>query len=962
MIGILRKTAFAILMVFLAAGLFASGGREKDKTDSGQSTAPQIIPAPPAEQPGLPLDSEIPLDPAVKIGLLPNGLTYYIRQNGKPEGRAELRLVVNAGSILEDEDQKGLAHFVEHMAFNGTENFSKNEIINYLESIGMAFGPEINAYTSFDETVYMLHVPTDNPEVFEKAFLILKDWASALTFDPEEVEKERGVVIEEWRLGRGAEARMLDKQIPVLFKDSQYAARLPIGDKAVLDSFPAQAAVRFYREWYRPELMALVAVGDFDSAEVERLISKYFEPLTNGPGRERKVYEVPFHSETLVAMASDPEAPYSVVSFYFKREPFRPKTGADYRRALKTALISLMFNDRLSERTDEADPPYAAAYAGYSPLVRTKDVFVVQALASGKGIEEACYAMAEEVFDAKGAGFSAEELERAKKRLLSTLTQAFRERNKTESAYYAGEYSRHFLMDNIIPSIEYELSMAEKLLPAISAEEVNLLIRELALERNLAVLIDLPEKAAADIPGGEVFSGLIKKARAAGPRGRAEETVRDSLLREEPRPGKVTAKKALAGINASEYTLSNGARVIFKNTDFQDDEILFFSFTWGGLSKIDDSAYVSALMASDFVIQSGGGDFSRVELERTLAGRQVSLYPYMDRTVHGFTGFSNNEDFETLLSLMWLYGREYKIDQAAYSSLLGRLSAVLENQMGNPEVIFSHTLQRRMYGNHFRAQPLTPELLKQAELKKALDSYSALFSDYGDSTFFIVGSVTEEQVLPLIEKYIASLPAAGAKGSVTDRGLRFSGAGVSEVVRAGLERKSAVTMIFGGPVKWSARDRFLLESLADLLRIRLREVLREDEGGTYGVGVYSRVSRIPVGEYLFQISFNCDPQRVEELTALVHRELEEFKKGSLGEEYLVKVREGQLRSRERDIKTNQFWISAFQDLYSNNLDPTSIQSFEDTVRSLTLEDLRTAAAVYLPSQNLLSLYLFPGAE
>jgi len=966
----LRLLSISLVILLLAVFPAYSGGtREKDGSGSGTTGATAAAAGESGQvETGAGSDfsdpeKPAPVDEQVRLGRLPNGLVYYIRENGKPAGRAELRLVVNAGSILEDDDQQGLAHFVEHMAFNGTAHFSKNSLIDYLESIGMEFGPEINAYTSFDETVYMLHVPTKNGEVFRNAFLILSDWAGGYLFDPQEVEKERGVIVEEWRQGRGADARILDKQLPVIFGGSRYAVRLPIGRKETIESFPHEALKRFYRDWYRPDLMAVVAVGDFKADDAEALIRELFSDLPSPAApRDRAIYPAGRTETPVYAIATDPEATYAVASLYFKRDPEREVTVGDYRRILLNMLVSTMMNDRLAELTERADPPYAAAYCAYVPFVRSSDAFIAQALASTGGLLPAFSSIAEEAFRAREHGFTAEELERAKKNLYSLVRQQYRERDKTESASFASQYVTHYLKGTMIPSISWELAAVEALLPGIGLAEVNALVSSYVTTENLAVLIDAPEKEGFPVPTEAELASVLSRFESGGTAAYAETDTARSLLDAAPKPGVVKKRERVEAQDATLLTLSNGIRVLLKRTENKDDQILLRSFSFGGLSRISDADYVSGLLTVDFAVQSGVGPFSRTGLDRFLAGKQVQVSPYLDVDTEGFSGYSSAEDFPLMLELIHAYATRFKIDPDAYTSLMTRYAAVLENQMAMPETKFSHRFQTLLYGGHPRMRPMTPELLREADRERALRVYQDRFSDLGDSVFVIVGSVDIETAVPLIETYLGSLLTKGRRETVTDRGIRYAGKGISESVYAGIEEKSAVILAFSGPAKWSEEEEFRLQALSQALTIRLREVLREDEGGTYGVGVGSSLEKLPAGQYLFRIVFFCSPDRVDELTGLAREELARFRGGSVDAALTGKVREIMKAAHERNLESNDYILSLLVGRFIHELPLDKADRTGDLIERLAPSDISAAARRYLDESRLIDLSLFPASR
>ena len=627
-----------------------------------------------------------PVDPLVIVGTLPNGLRYYIRENRRPEKRAELRLAVNAGSILEDDTQQGLAHFVEHMAFNGTRSFAKQELVSYLESIGMRFGAHLNAYTSFDETVYLLQVPTDSGNALEKGVQILEEWAHAVTFDPTEVDKERGVVIEEWRLGQGASERLRQQYFPVLFRDSRYATRLPIGQKAVLESFTHDQLVRYYRDWYRPDLMAIVAVGDFDAQHVERVIRERFTriPAAASP-RARTSYEVPDHAETLVAIATDREATSTSVEVDWKLPPRPTGTVAEFHNSLARSLYSRMLNARLAELAQKGNPPFIGAGSSYGNLIRTRDAYTLYASVEDGGVERGLDAVLTEAERVARHGFTATELERQKTNLARAYERAHAERDKTESSSYADEYVRAFLEEEPIPGIAWEYEQAQRLLPGITLEEVNGFARQWISDRSRVVIVSAPEKAGVPLPERAallaIFDSVARKEIAP-----YVDVVADApLLANPPVPGRVQERQPLAEIDAELLTLANGVRVYVKRTDFKDDQVLVGAYSPGGLSLVSDREFASASFASTLVTISGLGELDQIQLGKALAGRPVRVSFGVGSTSEAISATSSPRDLETLLQLVYLHFTAPRNDSVAFASYSTRLKAALANRSASPE-------------------------------------------------------------------------------------------------------------------------------------------------------------------------------------------------------------------------------------------------------------------------------------
>jgi zinc protease len=906
------------------------------------------------------LSSVVPVDPHVTIGRLENGLRYYIRRNVKPEKRAEIRLVVNAGSVLEDDDQQGLAHFVEHMAFNGTKNFPKLALTNYLESVGMRFGPDLNAYTSFDETVYMLQIPTDTLEIITKAFDILEDWAHLVSFDPDEVERERGVVIEEWRLGRGAQARMRDKQFPVLFHDSRYAERLPIGKKDILETFPRSSLVRFYHQWYRPDLMAVVVVGDVDTAMIAQLIRRHFGliPPTENE-RPRPVYPVPDHRQPLFTIATDPEATITLVAVYYKHDVPPESTLADYRRMVIEALYNGMLNERLDELTKSADPPFVFGSSQNSAFVRTKEFYTLFAAAKGDDVERALRALMTEAKRVREFGFTSTELERKKASLLRGMEQAYKEREKTESRVLAAEYIRNFLTNEPIPGIEYEFALYKRFLPGITLDEVNALARTWITEGNRVVAVSAPEKPGVHVPSSDELAAVFQNVEQATVTPYVDSVTDEPLVAQPPPPGRIVSTKEIPGIGVTEWVLSNGIHVVLKPTKLKNDEILFTAFSPGGSSLVPDSDYIAAATASSLVQESGVGRFDAIALEKKLSGKIVSVSPYIGEIEEGLSGSASPNDKETLFQLIYLTIVAPRADSTAFLSYRSRMQTFVENRSAQPEAVFADSVQAIISQHHFRRRPWSDALLHEMSLRKSYRIYQDRFSDAGDFTFVFVGTFSPDSLKPLVQTYLGGLPSTGRHEQWRDIGVNPPDSMVQRTIRKGLEPKSQVRLMFTGPFEYSTAHRYELQSMISALRILLRENLREEKGGTYGVSVRASMVQYPRQEYQISIGFGCAPDRVEELTDATLSVIDSLRRFGTTAENLTKVRETQRRERETQLQENAFWLNALEQYYSNHEDPGQINRFFALVDGLTRKTIQQAAQKYFTMHRYVRIVLSP---
>jgi zinc protease len=921
---------------------------------------PWIVAAPHAVQAQFDLESPLPFDPKTRLGTLPNGIRYYIRENAEPRERAELRLAVNVGSVLEAEDQRGLAHFVEHMAFNGTQNFASQELVDYLEGIGMRFGADINAYTNFDETMYRLTVPTDDEEVLSRAFLVLADWARGSTFVGEEIEKERGVVVEEWRGGRGAQQRIRDKQFPVLFKGSRYAERLPIGTKEVLESFEHETLVRFCRDWYRPELMAVVAVGDFDADRIEALIREQIGSIASSKElRERPLHPVPDHEGTLFAIATDPEATRSRITVYTKFPRREMSDVASLRQSIAERLFSSMLNSRLAELVQEADPPFINGWAFSSPLARSVEGYGLGAMVENNGIERGLQTVMTEVERAARHGFTQTELERGRKRLLSGIERQYNERDKTHSARYANSRVSHFLRGQPVTGIEYAFEAYQSLLPEISLNEINALAREWSVDHNRVVLVSGPEKEGVHIPGEQELLAVFAAVAASEIAPYVDETLASALVTQPPVPGEIVQRQEFAELDLQLWTLSNGARVYVKATDFKDDEIAMSAWSAGGISLATDAEYLSAYVSDWLIPAMGIGEFSAVQLQKHLAGKQAFVRPTLGELTQGLRGGARPQDLETLLQLLYLHFTAVRRDEDAYQGWVERFRGMLENRASNPNVAFGDTLRLLLSQHHPRSMPITTESLRQVDLDVALKFYNDRFANAGDFTFAFVGALDLEALEALVCSYIGGLPASDRHESWRDVGRRLPVGVVTNRFRRGVDPKSRTMIVFNGTFEWTREQRYAIESLVEALRIRAREVLREDLGGTYGVRVSASKSQHPRAEYQLQIGFGCDPQRLDELTAQLFALIEEIRGQGVATEEVTKIAEIQRENREVSLRQNGFWTGQIQYRDQNDLDLHKILELEELVQKLDSRLIRDAARRYLRSDNYVQVSMDP---
>ena len=908
----------------------------------------------------LDLDTRLTPDPAVRIGTFENGLTYFVRQNSRPLERAELRLVLKAGSVLEDDDQLGLAHFVEHMAFNGTERFEKQELVDYLERIGMRFGPDLNAYTSFDETVYMLTVPTDADSLLIRGLDILEEWSSAVSFDPEEVEKERGVVVEEWRLGRGAQARMLDQQIPVLFHGSLYADRLPIGSVDILQTFPHEALTRFYEDWYRPNLMGVVAVGDFDPDRMVGLIEERFAVLENpADPRPRPEIEVPVHDETLFALATDPEASSASVAVAWKLPLADGGTVGHRRQGFTESIYNGMLTRRMYELTQRPGAPFIYGGSGKGRFVGDLGIYQLFAGVEDDGILRGLEGVLTEAERVARFGFTDTELEREKIEILRGLEIRYDERENQESGTYASQYVYSFLQDAPPQSEEAQLRLAEALLPTIGLAELNDLADAWLSDSGRVFLLNAPEKPELVIPTEEDLLAVFTNVDEAEIAAYEDDTASEPLLAKLPEPGRIVSEEVVPEVELTRWELSNGVRVLVRPTDFKEDDFQISAYSPGGTSLVSDDEFYAVQLATTLVARGGLAGFDVTQLQKKLAGKVALVAPTISSLEEGYFGQGSWKDAETMFQLIYLYATAPRRDEGAVDALTTQILGSIENRNADPRAAFTDTVNAALTQSHPRMQPFTTETVRRMDLDQSFAFYEDRFADFSDFTFTIVGSFQVEELRPLVERYLASLPGAGRIERARDVGIDPPPGVVEKTVRRGMEPQSRQQIVFAGDADAYSREESLaLGALAEAIQIRLREILREDLGGTYSVGAGGYISSRPDIEYSVQISFGSAPDRADELFDVVMGELAKVRAEGPGDDYLDKVKESRRRSKETNLRENSYWLRQIESFDREGLDPRDILSFE-IIDSWTNEGLRELAVRYLREDQYVRVVLLP---
>ena len=911
------------------------------------------------------LTDALPIAPQITKGKLANGLTYYIRKNSKPEQRVELRLAIKAGSILEDDDQQGLAHFTEHMAFNGSRNFKKNDLVSYLQSIGVEFGADLNAYTGFDETVYILPIPVDKPENLEKGFLVLEDWASGVLFDKKEIENERGVVLEEERRGKGADERMNKVTFPHILQGSRYANRLPIGKTEILKTFKAESIKRFYADWYRPDLMAVVIVGDIEPSAAESLIRKHFEKMKNpAKSRTREYAKVPPRAQSEGLVVTDDEATNHILQiFYSTKESHASVTVGDYRRDILKALSGQLLNLRMQELTQKANPPFLFGGGGESEFVHGYEFYFAIAAVGQAGVVPAIDALIVENERAKKFGFSAAELDRAKKSFFRRMEQQYNEREKTESADHADEYLRNFLSDEPIPGIENEFAYYKKFLDGITLDEVNqYTARSIpsSSEKKL-VLLQGPTKADFPMPTNEELLAAVTRAEQLPVAPIEEKTLATSLLTTVPAPGKYVSEKNLSAVGVTQVTLENGITVWLKKTDFKNDQVLFSGFQYGGNSRYGEPDVQNAQYAAAVVSQMGIGQFSPTDLRKMLAGKTVSVSPRITSLTEGVSGQSGSADIETLFQLTHLYFTTPRKDPELFASFRSRQQGMIQNMLSDPKTIFQDSVSRVMYANHPRAPRFPrPADFDNLSLDRIMEIYKERFGNASGWTFFLVGSFDIDQAKTLIATYLGSLPSDKSNtSSFKDLGVRPVKGVVKKEIRKGKEEQSLISIAFTGETPFVPEEQLKLQALLDLIEIKLTETLREKLSGVYSSQIGGGLNKNPYPNYTINLNIPCGPENVDKLIAAAFAEIQKIKDAGPTPEDLNKVKETFIKKQQENLKENGYWLTALQRAAEMDTSPESILTVETRIKAVTAKEIQERAKKYFQMNNYFQAVLYP---
>ncbi|MEO6837403.1 MAG: insulinase family protein [Ginsengibacter sp.] len=913
------------------------------------------------------LNDTLPVDPHVKIGRLSNGLTYYIRENKKPAQKIELRLVVNAGSILEDDNQRGIAHLCEHVAFNGTTHFKKNEIVSFLQSIGVGFGNDLNAQTSFNHTIYILPIPTDKPSNIEKGFQILEDWAHNVTYKKEDIADQRRIVLEESRLGKGAQDRINKKILPELFAGSLYADRLPIGLDSIVKNTPDDVVRKFYKDWYRPDLMAVIVVGDIDPAKAEDLIKKYFSDIKNPVNERPRINaDVPPYQKSVAEIATDKEATSYSFQVNYSSEKINPTTTlTEYKNDLVKDIFSTLLNERLRELTQKENPPFIYAGAGFGSDARGYESFNAYIATGNSDSLNGLKAFQEEMERVKKYGFTQAELDRTKSNMLASMERAFNEKDKTESANYVNEYVENFLSQEPIPGIQNEDKYYKELLPQITIEDINTIGEKLSQNSNEFIALTGPDpKSGTVMPTDAEILAVNAEVAKMDIKPYEEKAVSTELLTKIPVAGKITGIKKNAVLGTTDFTLSNGVTVTLKHTDFKNDQILMSAVRPGGKDNYGVNDKYNAEYMIPVISSMGVGNFSPVDLKKALTGKTVNVRPTFGSSSEGMSGSSSVKDLESMMQLIYLYGTSPRVDTSLFRSFIQKNKAQLAFLSANPQVGFIDTLYKEMYHN----SPLAPIAVPKVEyfdnlnLDRIMQIYKERFEDLNGMHFTFVGSINEEELKPLLEKYIASLPATSKKFKYVDNKLRPVTGKVDLNYYKGKEPKALILVVYSGQVAFSDALDLKAQAVSEILNIRIIENLREKIQGIYGGGTQVQLEKIPYSNYSFFLQLPCGPEKADTLLIAANSEIQGLIKNGPSKENLDKVKKQWHEQHKVNIKENGTWLSQLQSFYFPGDNPDYFINYDKYVDALTQKDVQDAAKLLLSTKNVITGILRPEKE
>lgn len=903
----------------------------------------------------------LPLDKSVRYGKLPNGLAYYIRKNTEPQERVFMYLVNNVGSILENEQQRGLAHFLEHMAFNGTTHYPNNTLVDYLQKNGISFGADINAYTSFNETVYQLQLPSNDSKLVNNGFQILQDWAQGISLEHSEIDKERGVIMEEKRAGKSLNERIQDKTLPVALNHSLYAQRIPIGTEQVIQHFPYQEIENFYKNWYRPNLQAVIVVGDIDVDQTEQLLKKQFSALKN-PNKPtpRQEYTIPLKGKNQFMVVTDPEITSTSIDISIKFPERKLKSAADFKQAIVKALFNDMMAGRYNPIFRTANPPFLGGGASLGGFMGGLDVFTIQISAKPGRLKEGFDAVWREIFRAKQLGFTATELQRAKDSYRSQMENLLEEKDKIASSQYVQEYIQHFLNGVASPGIDHEMKLINEILPDISLSDIQQLVQQYLKDSDRDIIILAPEAEKATLPNEADMASWINTLSKEKQTAFTEESNDLPLLKHKVQGGTIVKEEKDSTLGTTTLTLNNNIKVLLKPTNYQNNQISFQGFSYGGTSIYDDKDFQSATNAVGLVGASGLGNYTADQFEKSLAGRTASASPFISETAQGVSGYSNNKDLELALEMMYGYFTEPRLDTAIVAGILANAKDGLKDRDKNGDAVFQDSVMALLSGNNIRRTGITLDKINAIHPQRALDIYKERFADASGYSFTFVGSIDTEKIKPLIAKYIGGLPSSGQQ-TATYRNLHINipAGKIEKKFALSKEEKAMVYLVLSGEYDYNEQHNIALQAFREVLEIRLLERLREEEGGVYSPSIQMDYNKLPDARYTLTVGFSCSVANADKLAQYSIEEIEKLKKEGPSAENLGKFKANDKLNYEAAIKTNDFWSNY---LYSNLYNGDDMHRIfqRSTLRdNLNPDTVKEVAQRFINDKNVIKIVQLP---
>ncbi len=909
----------------------------------------------------------LPLDESVRHGVLENGMTYYIKSNQEPKERASFYIIQNVGALLEEDHQDGLAHFLEHMAFNGTKHFPEKGIIDFLERHGVAFGENINAYTSFNETVYNLSdVPVNKPGIVDTSLLILHDWSNYLLLTEEEIDSERGVITEEWRTRRDAGFRMFTKALPYILPDSRYGVRDIIGDLEVIKNFEYEALRDFYHDWYRTDLQAIAIAGDFDAEEMEQKVIDLFSEIPAVENAlERPFFEVPDNADPVFHVVTDKEATQSSITLYIRhrKQETGPTTLLDLRESYIESLFGTMMGMRIRELLQKGDPPFVAGGLYYSDLVRGYEAFIVSVTPKNNEEALALTAIMTELERVKRHGFTQGELDRARADQLSWWEKLYKERDKITNEEHIQQFQAHYLEQEAFLGIEDEYAMVQALLPTISLEDFDVRLDQWIVDQNRSIIIDGPEgNAYTHLSESETFA-ILDLVSLMEVEPYVDEVLAESLLDEELSPVSVVAEKELDVLDAVEWTLENGARVVYRHADYEKDQVQILAYSVGGSSLYEDEYVPTTQMLTYLVDFYGVGEFDATGLQKMLSGKNISLQLSLGRLSEGLSGTASLKDMEELMQLVYLSFNHPRFDREAHDAIVARNVAYLQNMSNNPQKIMSDSLSLIVTDYHPRTRVMNTEFMEDIKFDWIQEVYEDRYADASDFVFFIVGNVEQEEAKLLARKYIGAIEDLDREETWIDRKLNEPEGKVEKNIRLALETpKANVNIVLKNEMAYTPYNSMVMRVIENILDLRYTESIREEEGGTYGVSARTGMEKWPKEKAYVQIRFDCDPEKASDLKAKIYEELDKLVKEGPSQKDLSKTLENILKDREESKEHNAYYLGNLNNWYVLGINYDDPANFEDIVNSLTIKDVKKVMKKFYKKANVVDVVFMPLEE